>query len=136
MSRSKKNRDLDREEKQNLREFLKLNKTELIEIIYKLQDMNLAIKARNVELERMLEERGGLINSLSNTVGALNNALNKAALIEDKQEKFQKNTQKDFILEKNKTNSFINFETFKNNIVHIWKKTNKAVDKLISSFKK
>ena len=77
MSPFNKNRDLNREEKQNLREFSRLNKTELIEIIYKLEDLNLSIKSRNVELERMLEERGGLILSLNNSIETLKNALNR-----------------------------------------------------------
>lgn len=96
MSLFNKNNDFNKEEKQNLREFSRLNKTELIKIIYKLQDMNLAIKARNIELERMLEERGGLINNLSNTVGVLNNTLNKVSILENRQHMISQNKDMSF----------------------------------------
>lgn len=46
------------------KEFKKLRKVDLIEIIIQLQELILGYKAKIVELERMLEERGYLIEAL------------------------------------------------------------------------
>lgn len=46
------------------KEFKKLRKVNLIEIIIQLQEMILAYKAKIVEVERMLDERGYVIAAL------------------------------------------------------------------------
>lgn len=56
-----KNKLKNTEFKQIKKEFKKLSKVELFEIIYKLQTINLNQKKEIVKLERMLDERGDII---------------------------------------------------------------------------
>ena len=47
--------------KKEVKDFKKLKKRELVDIIFQLQEINLSLKKKIVEEERMLEERGDLI---------------------------------------------------------------------------
>lgn len=80
---AKNNKDFKRE----VKNFKRLTKSELTEIIFTLQEMNLALKEKIVLLERMLEERGDVIMALKsghcNTDYTDNNSWNEELFEED-----------------------------------------------------
>lgn len=53
--------------KKDVNDFKRLNKDQLVEMIFELDKVILGLKAKNVELERMLEERGDVIQSLDSS---------------------------------------------------------------------
>lgn len=70
--KKEKNRKFEKAKK----DFKGLSKYQLIEVIYQLQNLVLSIKARNVELERMLEERGELLKKYQQEIDVLSNVNN------------------------------------------------------------